>query len=363
MIQPYMQWAKLHARARYELTNSSMPTPDRHDFDTRGCDISIENEGPYGDPTLISAIASRYGINPECVVPVPGTSSANFIAMGSICSHGNSALIEDPVYDPFHRIAGQLGLKVVRLPRRADNDFDIDIGAMEHGLNQGARTVVVTNLHNPSGQWLSVEQTKRMAERCAAHGATLLVDEVYLDAVSICKGQPIWTAATLGENVIVTSSLTKVYGLSGLRLGWLIASPRLAERARELMDILSVVNAAPSASLGIMAFERIDSLSARYDRLWEQGQAVYRQWLSEQRHVTGYANHGAIFECVRLPPGVSSVALNQRLVTDHDTQVVPGGFFGLDDHVRISLTLPPNDLGEALTRVSRGVDEMMVDGS
>ncbi len=215
----YLHWAKVHTRVRYELTDSSVPQLKRHDLGISPADISVEADGAYGDPALIDAVARRYGVSPDRVVPVPGTSSANFIALAVACGRGGALLIEHPVYDPILRVADFLDLEVIRLPRHPGRMFGVDVEGIESGLRQGARAVVLSNLHNPSGQLLSREAVTRIAETCAKAGATLVVDEVYLDSAAITGGRSLWTAASIADNVIATGSLTKVYGLGGLRIG------------------------------------------------------------------------------------------------------------------------------------------------
>ena len=351
----YMRWANTHARVRYELTGSGVPPADAPDIAARLTATDLQVRGPYGDPQLIEAVARRYGVPTDGVVPVTGASLGIFIALAVTVRHGDPAIIEHPAYDPLDRVAAFLGLQVTRLVRRADSGFAVTPDVLETGLSHGARAVVLTNLHNPSGQHLSEQTIQHIAERCAASGATLIVDEVYLDGAHLINGQRRWTAAGLADNVIAINSLTKVYGLGGLRVGWLMTNPSVAERARTMIDLLNVDNSAPSSALALQAFARIVQFEERYRRFHREGQGVYRCWLSEESLVRAYANHGALFESIRLPAGVTGDQLNELLVTDYDTQIVPGRFFGLEDHVRLSVAVPPDDLQEALSRISRAL--------
>lgn len=358
----YMRWAKVHRKVRYQLTDSGIPAPGDHEFETTCHQLDLDVKGTYGDPELISAIAERYHADPDGVVPVPGASSANFIALGTVLEHGETVLIEHPVYEPIALVAAFLGLRVIPLRRRPSLVFEIPVEDVEFGLRQGARAVVLTNLHNPSGQLLPVETVRQIASACSGAGATLIVDEVYLDSAHLNGKHPLWTAASVADNVIATSSLTKVYGLGGLRTGWLLTNPELAERARSIMDLLSVNNAAPASMLALRAFSQVNLLEERFRRIYREGQPVFRRWLAEQSLLTGYPSHGAIFECLRLPEGLSSARLNELLTAEYDTQVVPGRFFGLDDHIRISLTLNKSDLTVALSRVSDAVGRLVAAG-
>jgi aspartate/methionine/tyrosine aminotransferase len=146
--------------------------------------------------------------------------------------------------------------------------------------------------------------------------------------------------------------LAKVYGLGAPRVGWLIAAKPVVDSARDVVNLLNSDNPAPSEALAVKAFSKMRILGDRFRRFYNAGQEVFRDWLANEPLVAGYPSNGALFECVRLPEGVSSDDLNDRLVAAYDTQVVPGSFFGLDDHMRLNTAFPSADLGEALHRIS-----------
>lgn len=271
-------------------------------------------------------------------------------------------MVERPSYDPLDRVSSFLGLGRLPLERDASRGFDVSLDEIDAGLRQGARAVVVTNLHNPSGKWLSREAVGRIVDLCARAHATLVVDEVYLDAASLTAGHSRWTAAGLADNVVATGSLTKVYGLGGLRAGWLIASLELAERARDVMDLLSVENAAPAMTIAFHALSHLDILEARYRSVFDEGQPIFRRWLAQEPLVRGYENFGALFEWVGLPVGVNADRLSDLLAEDYEVRVVPGSFFGVDDHVRLGLTLPASELAEALSRISEALRRILERG-
>lgn len=354
----YMRWAKTHPHTRFEMTDSGVPTVERHELDTLGASANLRSIGPYGDPMLIEALARRYRVAEAGVVPVPGASSGIFIALAVAASAGAKVLLERPVYEPIRLVAEFLRLRIEWLRRDPQRSFDVNPDEIEMGLDEGVSVVFLCNLHNPSGRVIAPEAMHAIVKRCERAGATLIVDEAYLDAWSLNGEHPCWTAASLGEHVISINSLTKIYGLSGLRAGWLATNARLAERARDMMDLLSVNNAAPAMTLAVSVLHGIHRLEERFRRLYAQGQPVFRDWLATEPRVRGYPNDGAIFECLRLPEGMTGERLNEVLVAEYDTQVTPGSFFDLDDHVRVSLTLPPDDLAEALSRISRALDRI-----
>ncbi|MCO6439150.1 MAG: pyridoxal phosphate-dependent aminotransferase [Phycisphaerae bacterium] len=356
----YMRWAKCHRRVRFELTGSGVASLKRHHLDTAPSLTDFEARGTYGDPDLIGAIATRYGVDNARVIPVPGASTGIFLALATATRTGDSILVEDPAYDPIVRAARVLGLNVLPLPRPATRDFAPDPSDICAGLTSGARAVFLTQLHNPSGQWLNEATLRAISAECRQYNATLIIDEAYLDGRAIVRNEHVHTTAAIGENILAINTLTKVYGLSGLRIGWVIAGAGYVERAQDVMDVLSVNNAGPSMRLAVRAMGATTDLEEIYRTVHRAGQEIFRGWLAQEPRVTGYANQGAVFECIRLPAGLTSDAFNDLLTERFDTQVVPGSFFGLSDHVRISTVVEPEILEEGLRRLSAALTALNV---
>ncbi|MCH7525915.1 MAG: pyridoxal phosphate-dependent aminotransferase [Planctomycetes bacterium] len=355
----FLHWAKTHSPARYELTVSGVAhiTPNELDFVGQ---VDLERRGAYGHPDLIDLIATTYGVAPENVLPTPGTSSANFIALAGALERGQRVLVESPTYEPLIRVPELLGLEVARFDRIKEEGFRPNVDQVQHELNRGARAVIMSDLHNPSGSRCPPDDLKRLSSLCARHSALLLVDEVYRDFACINCGARRESAASLGPHVLTTSSLTKVYGLGGLRAGWILGSPEQIERAQCVMDHLSVDLPAPTTSLSIHAFKRLDRLAERTRAIYQHAHPVLSQWLSSRADLTGYGDAGATFAYLRLPAGTDADAFCQFLREEHDTQIVPGSFFGASDHIRIGFGVPPEkiaDLREGLSRVGHALDQ------
>jgi len=347
----FLQWAKLHAPVRFDLTSSGAASLDLADLGIAAPALEIKANGTYGDPQLMERIARRYGVAAERVVPVCGASLGNFVALALFAGHAERVVIEQPGYDPLWRAGRLLYGAVDRLTRPPRRNFAPCLDELDAMLARGARCIVLTNLHNPSGQRLDAPDLADMARRCRACGAHLVVDEVYLDAAHLNAAAPRWSAASI-DGVTVINSLTKIHGLSGLRAGWLVVPEELVERAREVVDLLQVVNPAPSAALTRQVLDHLDVLDARYQAAYRRSRPVLDDWLNHEPTVTSYTDFGVLFALLRLPVGVRARQLDDLLTSEYETQVVPGDFFDLPDHVRISLAADPCDLGEALGRIS-----------
>ncbi len=214
---------------------------------------------------------------------------------------------------------------------------------------------MLTNLHNPSGAIVDRDALVRIGAAAERHGAKVLVDEVYLDAVF---DDPQLAAVRLGPNFVSTSSLTKLYGLSGLRCGWVLAEEGLAERMWRLNDLFGVNATHASERLSVIAFAQADRLLADARELIETNREAWNTFATTREATDSLSTppipHGTtVFP--RLAGG-SADALVALLADTYEVSVVPGHFFGAPSHIRIGLTVDPAAFREGLARLGEALD-------
>jgi aspartate/methionine/tyrosine aminotransferase len=222
-----MHWAKTSSRARFNLATSGLANLQLRDLQVSLDDLELTGETGYGYQPLLDALAVRQGVAVSSVVTTAGTSFANHLAMAALINPGDEVLIESPVYDPLLSVAHYLGARVKRFQRRFEDGFAISPAEIERNLSPQTRLIVITNFHNPSGVLTDQHTLKEVGQLALNINARVLVDEVYLEMLF---AEPPQTSFHLGDQFIVTSSLTKAFGLSGLRCGWIMAHPELAKR-------------------------------------------------------------------------------------------------------------------------------------
>ena len=154
-----------------------------------------------------------------------------------------------------------LGANVVRFERRFEDGFRLDLDRVAAALTPRTRLIIVTNPHNPTGVLTGPRRrcvhSATLAER---HGCYVLADEIYLDAV---PGPPPAVAATLSPRIVTTSSLTKAYGLAGLRCGWALADAALCEEIRRARDLVDGSGSVLAERAAAVAFDHLPALAAR----------------------------------------------------------------------------------------------------
>lgn len=355
---PYMEWAKLHAHARFDLAASGvgslplaeLPVPPEEVLAA----LEITGAPGYGYPPLLERLAARAGVDPERVVCATGTSMANHLALASVLDPGDEVLIEQPAYELLVAAAEYLGAAVRRFERRVEDGWAIDPEAVERAMTPRTRLVVVTNLHNPTGVRTTDEVLTELAGIAGRHGAHLLVDEVYLEA---CFDPAVRSAVHLGGNVLVTASLTKVYGLSGVRCGWILAPQELARRMRHLDDLYGASAAHPAERLSVLLLDHLAPIAERARRRLVANHALLRRFLDTRADLDAVRpEHGTIV-FPRLRAGRVE-DLCRVLRERYETSVVPGRFFDEPRHFRLGLGAGTEVVDEGLRRLGRALDDL-----
>ncbi len=350
----YMQWAKARSRSTFNLATSGVPNLPASELPFTKRDLELTTSHGYGYPPLVEAIAAHTGAAPENVVTAAGTSMANHLAMAALLEPGDEVVMERPVYDPILSVARYLGAEVRLFDRRPEDLYAVDPDQIERLVTPRTRLVVLTNLHNPSGALAREEALARVGEVARRAGARVLVDEVYLDAVY--DGTP-RSSFHLGPEFVVTSSLTKVYGVSGLRCGWILAEPAVARRMWLLDDLFAASPPHAVERLSVVAFRHLDRLRARGRALLDTNRRVLRAFYDSRDDLEAPVFPWGTTSFPRVKSGEID-RLCELLRDRYETTVVPGAFFGADDHIRIGLACDPGVFAGGLARLGVALDEL-----
>ena len=353
MGSAYMHWAKTSSQARFNLATSGLANLSLQDLRVSLADLEITNGG-YGYETLKRALAARYQVDTENIVTAAGTSFANHLALAALVNPGDEVLIEHPVYEPLLAVARYLGAKVKRFARRFEEGFRILPKEIEQQVSANTRLLVITNLHNPTGVLTDVETFKEVGEIARRIKARILVDEVYLE--TLFEGSP-RTSFHLGNEFVVTNSLTKAFGLSGLRCGWILAEPELARRMWLLNDIFAATPVHAGERLSVLALQQIEGIAERSHALLDRNHLLMNQFLDTRTDLETIRPAFGTTMFPRLRTG-SADSLCELLRERYDTSVVPGSFFEMPSHFRIGLGGDSESLAQGLERIGDALDEI-----
>ncbi|MDT7604178.1 MAG: hypothetical protein QOF61_2175 [Acidobacteriota bacterium] len=352
----YINWAKTaQSASRYNLANSGMRHYKLADLPVELSDIELSGASFYGYPPLQEALARKGSTTPDCIVAANGTSMANHLAFAALINPGDEVLIEQPAYEPLLATAAYLGAQIRRFARPAAKQFRLDAAEVERAITPRTKLIIITNLHNPSNALADDATLSEIGEMARGVGARVLVDEVYLDAAFDAAPR---SSFHLGEHFVVTSSLTKAYGLSGLRCGWIVAAPELAQRMWRLNDIFGVMQPHPAERLSVVALANLDGVAASSRALLAENRPLFNEFLAARAGdlEAPPSEHGTV-SFPRLLVGDPD-RLCALLAEKYETSLVPGRFFEEPQHFRVGLALEPEIFREGLSRLGSALDEL-----
>ena len=349
-----MEWAKFGTgNARYDLARSGIPAV-----------LSLEDipGGPYvpdlwganysGHEGMKSTVAAMYHAQPENVLLAQGASECNFLMAGAILSAGGTAIVETPCYEPVLRSLEVWTDRIVFLPRRREERFQPDPDEFRRLLTPQTRLVMLTNLHNPSHVHLYPERRDEIIATAEDIGAVVMMDEVYLRMF-----EPDHSVHGFSHGAVSINSLGKTWGLDTLRVGWAVGPADIVHRAYRLNNLLGVNQPYLAEDLAwriLNSPEAVAWLTSRM-RKAAAGRRGFDQFLKVTPEVSCVLPDAGINAFIELPEATDDAEFIQRLITERDTAVFPGHFFGTPGTVRISFGGEPEEVVEGLRRLTEAI--------
>ena len=315
-----------------------------------------------GNPFVVAQLASHYSVGPDNVICTTGATGALSLLYRALVRPGEHVLVETPGFDLFAGIGAVNGIAVDQFERAAP-DFDLDVDRIARAIRPETRLIVLSNLHNPSGRVVAHDALLALASLAEARDVLVLVDEVYGDyADATARPRP---AASLSSKFISVSSLTKIYGLSTLRCGWIVGDADLLRPVRMLAESydFGVSNLAHAAAA--LVLENSAAFTACSNRITEAARPIV------EAKFTAWARDGLIegsvppFGCIAFPRLVGiddTAAFAHWLGNRNGVIVAPGEYFGLAGHIRIGFGQPVDDLVFALDALEEGLRAWRADG-
>src|ERR1035437_7532550 len=304
----YMHWAKTQSHARFNLATSGVgafPLGELGGLPP----LEINGDNSYGYAPLKQAIAERYAVDADCVVTAAGTSGANYLAFATLLDAGDEVLVEHPAYGLLVDALEYVGAVVKRFARTPEGGYAVDPEAVRRAITPGAKLIVVN--------------TPR-------------------------------TSFHLGAEFVVTSSLTKVYGVSGLRCGWILAEAELARAMWRMNDVFAATPVHPGELLSVAVFERLDAVRERFRRIVEADRKVLAEFLDRTAGVSAVRTEWGTTSFLRLAAADADEFL-AKLRVERETSAVPGRFFGAPECFRVGMGVNHEMFAEGLRRIEEAL--------
>ncbi len=314
-----------------------------------------------GTVELREAIAALYpGATADDVLVTVGAAEANYLAIDTFLEPGDEVVIVLPNYMQVWGVARNHGAVVKEVYLDVDRDWALDANALDEAVTSDTRMICVVNPNNPTGRIMSESEMDAVvaaAERC---GAWLLADEVYRGAERERDGE---TPSFYGryDKVLAQGSMSKAYGLPGLRVGWTVGPTEAVASMWRRHEYTTIATTMLSNHLTATALSpRVrPQILARTRMLLKGGYGLLGEWLGEQNGVfTGTPPDAAAITFLKYDLPIDSIAWMEKLRDEHSVLIVPGDHFGLAQHIRLSFAVPEPELVDGLARIHASVQEL-----
>ncbi len=348
----YLLWAKRRPHPVNDLGRSDVAACSLADLPGAREALELTGRNDEGWEPLVQRVAARYGVRPDQVATATGTSGANFLVCAALLRPGDDVLVEKPAYDPLLAVPRLLGANSVRFERRFEDGFRLDLGRVASAITPRTRLIMLTNPHNPAGVLTGSDDLRALAALAERRDCYVLADEIYLDAVAVAA-PPV--AASLSPRIITTSSLTKAYGLAGLRCGWALADPGICEEIRRARDLVDGSGSVLAERAAAAAFDHLPALAARAEAILAPNFQRFAAFMAAQPDLEWVVPAGGTVAFPRLRGQASADAFADRLLREFETAVVPGRFFEAPAHFRVALGIPGDVLERGLQGIARAL--------
>lgn len=349
----------------YNLADSSVQCADLRELLGPGdaqslSDLPLFYPEVNGTVALRGRIAALYSdANAGNVLVTVGASQANAIVCSTLLQPGDEVVVISPGYRQVWGLARNTGCVVKELELRPEDDWKLDLDRLASLTSRKTKLISVVNPNNPTGTVLSSGEMRRVIEICSRLGAWLHADEVYRDTEFSGEATPSFWAQY--DRVICVNSLSKAYGLAGLRIGWALASAEMVEALWRRHEYAVIAAAGPSIMLAELALRpaKRAALLERQRNLSRSGHETLRDWVRDQEgRFSWKIPEATSIAFVKYNFDLPSVELADRLRQKASVLVAPGKYLGTESHLRLAVGYNAEKIRTALRRISSAVAEL-----
>jgi aspartate/methionine/tyrosine aminotransferase len=306
-----------------------------------------------GSETLRQAIASQYAqTNPDQVLVTTGAIEADFILTNVLVEPGDTVIVQFPAYQVLYSVATARGAKVKHWTMSFAEGYKPNLAQLAELIDDRTKLIVLNNPHNPTGAVIPQKDLQTILQWAEEKDFWVLCDEVY-HGLAFQEGLLPPPARDLSQRAISVGSMSKTFGLSGLRLGWLAGPQELLHACWMWKDYTSISNSPLSDFLATLALEKIDKVRERNLALAKQNLKMLLKWFNQHSQQVDYVKPQAGLVCFphfKLP--ISTAEFCRRAYTEKGVLLVPGECFDSPGYIRFGFGGDPKDFAAGLQELS-----------
>lgn len=315
--------------------------------------VVFNDSQSLGEPGLRGAIARRWADgNYDRVMTTHGSSEGMYLMMHALLRAGDEVICLEPVYQPLSAIAESIGCVVKPWRLRFEHGYVPDIDELKSLITMRTRMVVVNFPHNPTGTTITLEQQNELIDAVERVGAYLVWDSAFAELVYEEPQLP--DPGLRYEHTITLGTLSKAYGLPGLRVGWCLASPDALQRCIQIRDYITLYMSPLVELIARKAIEKGDLLLDVRLQQARLNLELLSAWVDENAEFVEWVRpRGGVSAFVRLPDIPDVEMFCHQLAQERKVLLVPGNCFNHPSHVRLGFGCATSDLEQGLAQVSQ----------
>jgi aspartate/methionine/tyrosine aminotransferase len=315
-------------------------------------DLRLGYSEARGTLALRTAIAATYrATGPEEILVTTGAIEANFLLFHVLLEPGDHVVAVYPAYQQLYSLPRILSCDVTLWKLNTDGGFRYDVGELERLVTPRTKLIVLNTPHNPTGAMLSAEDLLRIERLASSVNARVLSDEAYR-WLELPGGEPLAPPMRdLAGAGVSVGTLSKPFGLPGLRTGWIAGPADLVARCWGLRDYVSLSPGKLNDALALLAFKHRDRIVERTRSIVGANLAAARAWFERHAEFVSWTPPRAgLLALLRYAFDIPSLELSNRLAEKHGVMLAPGSAFGIEHHLRIGIGQEPRTFAEGLRR-------------
>ena len=343
---------------RYDVGESAIKFLKLQDLGLDLNAIDLRYGHHTGAPELRQALSQEYdGLTKDDILVTSGGAEAIFSICMALLKPGDHVIVEHPNYPSTYEIPRGLGCDVDLFRLEFEAGFEPDLDRLEKSIRPNTKLMIFTHPNNPTGSMISREQQARLIRIAEERKIHLIFDETYRH---LAFAEPLPAAASLSPYAISITSMSKCYGLPGIRIGW------LASRSREIHDgvlavreQVTITNGALSEAIAVRVLEKKDEFLSRARAHVERNLKIATAWLDGRSDIEWVKPRGGVVASPRLRAGrvADPEALYRTIAVDQQVFIIPGRCFDMDNRFfRLGFGGTPDELTEGLRRVGLALD-------
>ena len=312
-----------------------------------------------GTATLRGMLADTYTRgDADHILVTTGAIEANFLLFNVLLKAGDHVIAPYPAYQQLYSVPRAIGCEVSLWKVGPETGYRYDIDALERMVTPRTRVIVINTPHNPTGTMMPPEDARRVYDLAASVGATVIGDEAYR-WLAVPDGAPFAPPMfDLGERGVSVGTLSKPFGLPGLRIGWIAGPPDLIQQCWSLRDYITLSPGKLNDALACLALKHREKIVERNTEIIRENLGRATEWIAERPFLSWTPPRGGLLALVKYDLPIDSLTLADKLAIDYSVMLAPGSAFGYEHHLRLGIGQKPGVFATGLEETGKCFDEL-----